>query len=141
MSWVGSLCLIGDGLEDLLTLIKLWTNQPLHIYMNIYPPPSDVKYNLPHRRNFKNINIRTEIYRNSFPYCFSEWEDLSDEIKSLPKLSQFKNRLLESIREPKRSSFGINDIPDIMLLTKLRVEFSDLRSHMFSHNFILHHFH
>ena len=99
--------------------------------MNIYPPPSDVKYNLRHRRYFKNINIRTERYRNSFfPYCTSEW----DEIKSLPKLSQFKNRLLESIRDPKRSSFGINDISGIKLLTKLRVEFSDLCSHRFSHN-------
>ena len=74
--------------------------------MNIYPPLSDVKYNLRHRRNFKNI--RTERYRNSFlPYCTSEWENLCDEIKSLPKLSQFKIRLLESIRDPKRFSFGI----------------------------------
>ena len=73
--------------------------------MNIYPTPSDVKYYLRHRRNFKNINIRTERCRNSFlPYCTSEWEKLSDEIKSLPKLSQFKNRLLEFIRDPKRPS-------------------------------------
>ena len=71
--------------------------------------------------------------RNSFsPYCISEWENLSDEIKSLPKLSQFKNRLLASMCDPNRSSFGINDIPGIKLLTKLRVEFSDLRSHRFS---------
>ena len=37
------------------------------------------------------------------------------------------------IRDPKRSSFGINGIPK--LLTKLCVEFSDVRSHKFSHNF------
>ena len=68
---------------------------PAYLYEHL-PPPSD-------RRNFKNINIRTERYRNSFfPYCTSEREKLSDEIKSLPKLSQFKNRLLESIRDPKR---------------------------------------
>ena len=82
--------------------------------MNIYPPPSDVKYNLRHHRNLQNINIRTERYRNSFfPYCTSEWEKLSDEVKSFPKLSQFKKRLLESIRDPKSYSFDINDIPGI----------------------------
>ena len=108
---------------------------PAYLYEHL-PPPSDVKYNLRHRRNSKNINIRTERYRNSFfPYSTSEWEKHSDEIKSLPKLSQFKNRLLESIRDSKRPSSGINGIPGIKLLTKLRVEFSDLRSHRFSHNF------
>ena len=102
--------------------------------MNGLTPAYDVKYNLRHRRNFKNINLRTEKYRNScFPYCTSEWENFSDEIMSWTKLSQFKNKLLESIRDPKRSSFGINDIPGIE--TKLRVEFSDLLSHRFSHYF------
>ena len=92
--------------------------------------------NMRHRRNLKYINTRTERYRNSFfLYCTSEWEKLGDEIKSLPKSSQFKIRLLESICNPKLSSFGINDIPGIKFLTKLRVEFSDLRSHRFSHNF------
>ena len=42
---------------------------------------------------------------------------------------------MESIRDTTRSSFGINNIPGIKLLTKLRVEFSDLRSHRFSYNF------
>ena len=63
---------------------------PAYLYEHLLPP-SDIKYNLRHRRNFKNMNISTERYRNSFfPYCTSEWEKLSDEIKSLPKLSQFK---------------------------------------------------
>ena len=88
------------------------------------------------RRNFQSEHIRTERYRNSFfPYCVSEWEKLSAETKSLPTISQFKERLLLSIRPLKRSSFGINDIPGIKILTKLRVEFSDLRYHRFSHNF------
>ena len=34
------------------------------------------------------------------------------------------------------SSFGINDIEGMKLLTKMRVNFSDLRSDRFSHNFI-----
>ena len=50
-------------------------------------------------------------------------------------MNQFKNKLLLFIRPCKRSSFGINDIPGIKPLTKLRVEFSDLRSHRFHHNF------
>ena len=38
---------------------------PAYLYEHL-PTPSDVKYNLHHHRNFKNINIRTERYRNSF---------------------------------------------------------------------------
>ena len=59
----------------------------------------------------------------------------SNEIKTLPSLSQFKTALLSFIRPTKSSSFGINDIHGIKLLTKLRVDFSDLRSHRYSHNF------
>ena len=74
-------------------------------------------------------------YENSFfPYCISESENLSEEIKRLPTVSQFKSKLLMFIR-PIRSVFGINDIFGIKLLTKLRVEFSDLRSHRFDHSF------
>ena len=49
--------------------------------------------------------------------------------------SQFKNKLLLFIRPLKNPSFGITDIHGIKLLTKLRVEFSDLRHHRFQHNF------
>ena len=77
VSWVGSPYLIGDGLEYLLALCvnKL---TPVYLYEHPPPPPpSDVSYNLRHRGDFQNDNMRTERYRNSFfPYCISEWENL-----------------------------------------------------------------
>ena len=95
-----------------------------------------MQYNFRVRRVFANPNKRTLRYENSFfPYCISEWEKLSEEIKGLPTISQFKSKLLLFIRPVKRSVFGISDIHGIKLLTKLRVEFSDLRSHRFHHNF------
>ena len=100
------------------------------------PPQPKMPFNLCSRRVFDNINRRTGRYNNSFfPYCVTEWENLGDNIKSLPSLSQFKNALLSFIRPVKCSSFGINDSHGIKLLTKLRVEFSDLRSHRHRHNF------
>ena len=108
---------------------------PDYLYEHL-PAQWDIPYNLRRRRNFDIPNRRTDRYSNSFyPYCISEWEKLSDEIQSSPTLSQFKNKLLLHIRDPQRPSFGIIDIPGIKLLTKLRVEFSDLRSHRFSHSF------
>ena len=62
-------------------------------------------------------------------------EKLSEEIKGLPTVSQFKSKLFLFIRPIKRSVFGISNIHGIKLLTKLRIEFSDLRSPRFEHNF------
>ena len=95
-----------------------------------------MRYDLRKRREFVNPNKRTTRYKNSFfPYCISEWEILGEDIKSLPSVSQFKNKLLLFICPLKNSSFGITDIHWIKLLTKLRVEFSDLHYHRFQHNF------
>ena len=100
------------------------------------PAQSDNPYRLRNCRNFHAQKIRTDRYKNSFfPYCTAEWEKLSDEIKHSTNLTQFKNKLLLIIRDPQRPSYGINNIPGTKILTKLRVEFSDLRSHRFSHNF------
>ena len=103
---------------------------------NHLPSQRTLPYNMRSHRDFDNPNRRTARYSNSFfPHCISEWENLGNEIKTLPSLSQFKTALLSFIRPTKSSSFGINDIHGIKLLTKLRVDFSDLRSHRYSHNF------
>ena len=123
-------------LRRLTYFYKILNRQtPEYLYRHI-PPLRNVPYDLRNRREFVNPNKRTLRYENSFfPYCISEWEKLSDDIKSLPTVSQFKNKLLLFIRPFRRSSFGINDIPGIKFLTKLRVEFFDLRSHRAQHNF------
>ena len=64
-----------------------------------------------------------------------EWNQLDESIKSSPTVSVFKRELMSLIRPPKRSLFGIHNIEGVRLLTRLRVEFSDLREHRFRHNF------
>ena len=90
--------------------------------------------------SFRHSNInapisRNERYDNSFlPYCIKFWNNLVT-VKSLPTLSRFKDHLYEFIR-PKGSGFyGIHDKHGIKLITKIRIEFSDLRDHRCNHNF------
>ena len=79
---------------------------------------------------------RTERYENSFfPYCINQWNLLDNSIKSLPSLVSFKSHLNNFIRPKGNPTFGIRDKSGIKLLTKIRVEFSDLRDHRFNHNF------
>ena len=114
-------------------IVNRQTPEYLH---NHLPPLHNVQYNLRRQRVFVDLKTRTQRHENSFfPYCVSEWEKLSEEIKASPTITQFKNNLLMFIRPVKRLSFGINDIHGIKLITKMRVEFSDLRSHRFHHNF------
>ena len=64
-----------------------------------------------------------------------EWNQLDDSIKSSPTVSVLKRELMRLVRPPKRSLLGFHDIEGVRLLTRLRVEFSDLREHRFGHNF------
>ena len=120
----------------LVYFYKIVNNLTPDYLRNHLPTPRVLSYSFRNPRVFDNPNRRTDRYSNSFfPYCIAEWEKLSDEIRSLPTLNQFKNALLIHIRPKKSSSFGINDIEGMKLLTKMRVNFSDLRSDRFSHNF------
>ena len=49
--------------------------------------------------------------------------------------SQFKKAVVQLIRPKKKHLFGINDIAGARLLTRLRVDFRDLRLHKFNHRF------
>ena len=62
-------------------------------------------------------------------------EPLHIYVRNFPTLSKFKHNLIHIIRPPKRSTFGIHNVESFKLLTRLRVEFSDLREHRFRHNF------
>ena len=79
---------------------------------------------------------RTERYDNSFfPYCINNWNNLDDSVKLLPSVTSFKKHLNIFIRPKGNSSYGIRDNFGMKLLTKIRVEFSDLRDHRYNHNF------
>ena len=65
-----------------------------------------------------------------------EWNNLSDEISSSVNLSTFRSLLLQRIRKPANSIFGISNPPGIQHLTRLRLGLSHLKQHKFNHNFI-----
>ena len=80
---------------------------------------------------------RTMRFLNTcFQNCVSEWNRPDVSEHSGTTISEFKKRLLLHIRPSKISTFDIHDLIGIKLLTRLRVEFSDLHEHRFRHNFL-----
>ena len=59
-----------------------------------------------------------------------EWNQLDE---TIPRISVFERELARLVRPSKTSYFGIHDIEGIRLLTRLRVQFSDLLKHKFRH--------
>ena len=75
---------------------------------------------------------RTMRFSQSFfPYCSIHWNNLPDSIKYLPTLSKYKKALIKTIRPEKKDTFGIRDKYGLSLLTRLRVDFNDLREYRF----------
>ena len=71
-----------------------------------------------------------------FPHCSQEWNNLSDDIKSLPSPISFKKALLSFIKTSENSAFAILDNSGIKLLTRLRLNFRHLNEHKFRFNFL-----
>ena len=60
---------------------------------------------------------------------------LSDEIRSIESSNQFKKTILDFIRPKENSIYAIHDISGLKLLTRLRLNFSNLNELKFRHNF------
>ena len=71
-----------------------------------------------------------------FPYCTKEWNNLSEKLRKIKSIVQFKTKILSFIRPKENSIFKIHDINGIKLLNRLRLHFSHLNEHKFRHNFI-----
>ena len=71
-----------------------------------------------------------------FPRCSQEWNNLSDDTKSLTSPISFKKALLSFVKISENSVFAIHDDNGIKLLTRLRLNFSHLSEHKFRHNFL-----
>ena len=85
---------------------------------------------------FAEEGTNTNRYSNSFyPYCIKAWNNLDPTIWNLPNICQFKKALQQLIRPKKRHLFGMNDRVGVNLLTRLRVDFSNLKLHKFNHRF------
>ena len=80
--------------------------------------------------------VRTMRFHQSFfPYCSFHWENLPQSIKELPTISKFKKALIQTIRPEGKSTFGIRDQYGLSLLTRLRVDFNDLREYRYRRKF------
>ncbi len=100
------------------------------------PPLLESSYPFRKRNVVGRICARTVSYGASFyPHCLSEWNMLDPEIRSLPTVSAFKNKLSSLIRPPVKSVFSIHDPKGLAILTQLRVGLSKLNLHKFRHNF------
>ena len=99
------------------------------------PIHNDLNINLRNRRAKLPI-IRTDRYESSFfPYTIKLWNILDTEASSKPSVQSFKKYLNDFKRPLGHPLFGISDRFGTKLLTKIRVNFSDLRDHRFNHNF------
>ena len=70
-----------------------------------------------------------------FQKCVRERNQLDQSIRNCPTIPGFKLQLVRLVRPTKKSTFGAHDIEGVRLLTRLRVQFSDLREHRFRHRF------
>ena len=79
---------------------------------------------------------RTDRFKNSFfPFCAENWPSIPDELKLAPSSAAFKNIYKKLFIPPKPSYFGIVDKFGVRLLSKIRVDCSDLRDHRHNHGF------
>ena len=106
---------------------------------NVLPPQRGEEERRAGRRMrppFRVPFCRTERYRDSFfPFCINEWNNLDEHIRNLPSISLFKQAILDFFRPSANSIFGVTDNNGVVLLNRLRVDFSHLREHKFRHNF------
>ena len=87
-------------------------------------------------KGLRQFSTRTKIFESSvFPYCITEWNNLSEEVRKIKSTAQFKTKILSFIRPKENSIFKIHDINGIKLLNRLRYHFSHLNEHKFRHNF------
>ena len=90
-------------------------------------------YDLRRPSIFAEERTNTNRYSNSFyTCCIKAWNNLDPTIGNLPDISQFTATVNKA---KKRHLFGINDRVGVNLLTRLRVDFSDLKLHKFDHKF------
>ena len=64
-----------------------------------------------------------------------QWSKLSDKIRNIKLISKFKLTILNFIRPKGNSVFDIHDTSGIKLLSRLKLNFSQLIEHKFRHNF------
>ena len=127
--WQRKLCLfykIVKGLSPkyLISDLQLHSNP---IYQTRSPATNIVK-----QTASRTVNLNKKI----FPRGSQEWNNLSDDIKSLPSPISFKKALLSFVKTSENSVFAIHDNNGIKLLSRFKLNFSQLNEHKFRYNFL-----
>ena len=101
----------------------------------LLPQPNvNTSYSMRNKRLIHPFAVRTDRFQSTFfPFCVTRWNNLDPKIINL--LSSFKSTLLKFIRFHDTSVYSVHEPFGVVLLTRLRVGFSNLREHKFRHNF------
>ena len=103
-------------------------------YLNSLVPPTvgnSSVYNLRSPNNLRNIPCRTSFYKNSFlPAVISDWNSLTDDMKSAETLTAFKYRLNLGKPVPKQLYF-YGDRKIQIIHARLRNRCSSLNHHLY----------
>ena len=111
------------------------TGSPGYLFAEI-PNEREQFYNLRHTHVYEQFVGRTIHFSHTyFQNALYEWNNLDQDIKTSQSISEFKRKLLAIIRPTKKSYYDIFDIEGVKKLTKLRVNFSALNGHRYTHNF------
>ena len=80
----------------------------------------------------KTFPARIKIFESSFfPYCAKAWGYLSEELRNMNSINTFKTCILNFVGLRENSVFEVHDINGLKLLTRLRLDFSNLNEHKF----------
>ena len=129
--------IIGDGTDVYVTFIncKVTKDHSLYLY-NEMPHERTFSYKLRRPNVFESSAKRIDKFTHTyFQNCVREWNQVDQSIRNCPTIFGFKFQLVRLVRPTKKSIFGVHDIEGVRLLTRLRVQFSDLHEHRFKHRF------
>ena len=125
--WYGKLCFF-------LKIVKGHSPKYLTSYLQLHDNPI-YQIRSTAKNTVKQTVSTTDNFKNTFSSSSSqEWNNLNDDIKSLPSPMSFKKTLLTFIKISENSVFAFHG--NITLLTCLRLNFSHLNERKFRHNFL-----
>ena len=115
---------------------KLQSDQrPLYLYNEILQERT-FSHNLGRPKVFESSAKSTNRFTHTyFQNCVREWDKVDQSIRNCPTTFAFELQLVHLVRPTKKFIFRVHDIEGVRLLTRLRVQFSDLREHRFRHRF------
>ena len=105
-------------------------------YLQSLIPPiiqNTTTYNLRNSSDLRNVHARTNLFCNSFiPSKIRAWNDLSDEIRTVPFVASFKYQLNNNLKKYHDTGSRLGQI----LHARLRMECSSLNAHHYRKNIV-----